>query len=414
MQPPRRIHCGAVPPATRHGVTRRELLRAGSTLAVAVAAGPLARLGDARAATPPLPVRPPAGVALVGVPRSAPSSVLHRAIRDAAAAATDFSWLKPGDRVLLKVVCNSPNPYPATTHPSAVAVMAELLRARGATVYVGDQSGVQFVHHTRQQRRGSTRDNFRNNGIAPAATASKAEIACFEEGGYDAYFAATPPAGSHFKHEMWLPQLVREVDHIIYLPRVSKHVLAGSTLGLKGAVGWLREDSRLELHRDGATFLEKCADINGSQEIRDRLRLVLSVGTQVQTSFGPDSGYTASPDVGLVIASENLVDHDLASCAYLLEVSEQATPWRARLVDPYPMFSSLMNRTFVSYVWGAGQFVDTESYAAPRLESPWSCRVLARGCELFGRPEHLQLENVNNTVPPSLLAALARRASYPA
>jgi len=369
----------------------------------------------ARAVVRPIAARPPVRVALVGVPRSAPFGTLGRAIREAARAATDFSWLRAGDRILLKVMCNSPNAYPATTHPVAVTVMSDLLRERGAIVYVGDQSGVQFVHHTRDAQRGSTRANFKNNGLEPAAQRGEATIACFEEAGYDAYFAADPPAGSHFRHEIFLPQIVREVDHIIYLPRVSKHVLAGSTLGLKGAVGWLREDSRLELHRDGTTFLEKCADINGSREIRERLRLVLSVGTQVQTSFGPDSGNVATPDVGLVIASENIIDHDVASLAYLLEISEQATPWRARITDPYPTFSSFMNRTFVSYVWGAGEFAEVESYDAPRLDTPWSCRVLTRGCEIFGgRPEQLATENVNGSVPAELVDAIVRRAAYPA
>jgi uncharacterized protein (DUF362 family) len=399
----------------RHEFTRREILRASAAAAAGVASGSLLTRRVAGAAVRSLAVRPPARVALVGVPRDVPFDALGRAIREAALAASDFSWLSAGDRVLLKVMCNSPNPYPATTHPVAVTAMANMLRERGATVYVGDQSGVQFVHHTRQSQRGSTRANFQNNGLEPAAQRGNANVACFEEAGYGAYFAAEPPAGSHFKREIFLPQLVREVDHIIYLPRVSKHVLAGSTLGLKGAVGWLREDSRLELHRDAATFLEKCADINGCREIRERLRLVLSVGTQVQTSFGPDSGHVATPDVGLIIASESLVDHDLTSCAYLLEVSEQATPWRARALDPYPLLSSVMNRMFVSSVWGAGEFTEVESYAAPRLESPWSCPVLTRGCEIFGgRPERLMVENVNASVPAELLNAVTRRAAHPA
>jgi len=395
------------------GLTRRQFLRTSAAAATSVAAGPLSAVRSAQAASRALPVRPAARVAVVGVRREARFSALWRAIRVAAESATDFAWLTPGDRVLLKVTSNSANPYPATTHPAAVTVMAELLRERGARVLAGDQSGVQFVHHTRQSQRGSTRANLKNNGIELAALRSGASVACFEEAGYDAYFAATPPDGSHFKKEIFLPNVVREVDHIVYLPRVSKHVLAGSTLGLKGAVGWMREDSRLELHRDGATFLEKCADINGCREIRERLRLVLSVGTQVQTSFGPDSGNVATPDVGLVIASENLVEHDLVSCAYLLEVSEQATPWRARLFDPYPGFASLMNRAFVSYIWGAGQFAEVESYDAPRLDSPWSCRVLTRGCEIFGRPERLGIENVNGSVPADLVDALMRRAAYP-
>jgi hypothetical protein len=254
---------------------------------------------------------------------------------------------------------------------------------------------------------------MRSAGLERAAVAGNATIVCFEEGGYDAYFSAEPPAGTHFKHDIFLPTRVREVDHIIYLPRVSKHVIAGSTLGLKAAVGWLRDDSRFELHRDAASFLEKCADINGCREIRERLRLVLSVGTQVQTTLGPDSGNVATPDVGLVIASENLIDHDLAACAYLLEVGERSTPWQARLLDPYPLLSSFINRIAVSYTWGVANFVEVQSYDPPRLQSPWSCRVLRRGCEIFGRPEHLAAENVNGSVPQPLLDAIMKRAAFP-
>ena len=398
------------PPCPRSQLTRRQFLHAGAITVAGTAAATSGLSRNARAASPPPPSRPPRPVAVVGVPAGAPPEVVASAVRQAADAATDFSWLAPGDRVLLKVMCNSPIPYPATTHPGSVTEMARLLRERGARVWVGDQSGVQFVHHTRSGARGSTRANFRQNGLEAAALAGGAEIACFEEAGYDAYFAAQPADGSHFRGDILLPQIVREVDHILYLPRVSKHVLAGSTLGLKGAVGWLREDSRHELHREGATFLEKCADINGAREIRERLRLVLSVGTQVQTSFGPDEGHVATPDVGLVIASENLIEHDIASCAYLLEISAQATPWSARTFDPYPRLSSLMNRAFVSYVWGAGDFVEVQSYDAPKLASPWSCPVLARGCEIFGRPSELVLENVGDSAPAALIAAVRSRA----
>lgn len=395
-------------------ISRRAFLTAGAALAATSLAPALSEPRAAGAAAPPLPplrVRPGVRVAVAGVPQDAPVGALGSAIRDAAHAATDFSWLSPGDRVLLKVVCNSANPYPATTHPAAVSVMTALLRERGAVVYVGDQSGVEAVHHTATAQRGSSRACMRNAGIEGAALRAQATLACFEEAGYEAYFAATPPAGSHYRREIWLPNIVHEVDHIVYLPRVSKHLVAGSTLGLKGAVGWLREDSRLELHRDAAAFLEKCAEINGCKEIRERLRLTLTVGTQLQTSLGPDSGHVATPDVGLVFASESLVDHDVFSLAYLLDVSAQATPWSARMLDPYPGLSSTVNRAFVGYIWGARQFADAESYTPPRLDSPWACKVLHRGCEIFGgRPDALMVENVNGSVPPANLAAISARA----
>jgi hypothetical protein len=55
-----------------------------------------------------------------------------------------------------------------------------------------------------------------------------------------------------------------------------------------------------------------------------------------------------------------------------------------------------MPRTFVSYVWGASELTEVESDDAPHLETPWSCRVLTRGCEIFGgRPQ--QEEQVNSS-----------------
>ena len=85
------------------------------------------------------------------------------------------------------------------------------------------------------------------------------------------------------KNELMLPNILREVDHIVLLPRVSRHILVGSTHGLKSAVGWLRDDTRLELHRDAATLMQKCAEINGLETLRGKVRLCLSVATKVQT-----------------------------------------------------------------------------------------------------------------------------------
>jgi uncharacterized protein (DUF362 family) len=289
--------------------------------------------------------------------------------------------------------------------------MTDLLRDRGAAVLVGDQAGVQHVHHTRAKQRGSTRAAFRANGIERAALASGAELVAFEEAGYDGYIAAEPASG-HFRREIFLPRVLGEVDHVVVLPRVSRHCLAGSTLGLKTAVGWLREDSRLDLHREDATFLEKCADINAAPALRDRLRLVLTAGTRLQTTVGPDFGWTAEPAVGLVLASEHLVDHDLAGLAYLLEMVERETPWAERARDPYPGLSSTLNRLFVWWVWGADALAGMEGYDAPHLASPWDCRVLRRGCAVLGgRPAALALEAVDGAVPGTLCDAIRRRAA---
>ena len=82
---------------------------------------------------------------------------------------------------------------------------------------------------------------------------------------------------------MILPNILNHVDHVVLLPRVSRHMLAGTSLGLKAAVGWLRDDSRLEFHRDAGSFFEKIAEINDTTILRQKLRMTLSVATKGRT-----------------------------------------------------------------------------------------------------------------------------------
>ena len=86
-----------------------------------------------------------AKVFLAGVSKGAPEQDIKLAVRNAAEAATDFSWLSKGDAVFIKPVNNSGNPYPATTSPTAIAAMVEILKEKGAgRVIVGDMSGVEY------------------------------------------------------------------------------------------------------------------------------------------------------------------------------------------------------------------------------------------------------------------------------
>src|SRR5947199_143354 len=209
-------------------------------------------------------------VAAGWVPAGEPGA-FERALRSVVDASTDFAWLAPGDRVLVKIASNSGSRFPATSSPAALFALARLLYARGAgTVWAGDQAGVHLVHHTRKQRKGSTRALMQQNGLWQAATAAGAVPLAFEEAGYDAYLAERVPGGGRWRDEVWIARAAAEVDHIVYLPRVSHHTLAFATLGLKLGVGWLREDSRLELHRDADSFAEKFAEVNRLPAIADR------------------------------------------------------------------------------------------------------------------------------------------------
>ena len=116
-----------------------------------------------------------------------------------------------------------------------------------------------------------------------------------------------------------MPDILKEVQHIVLMPRCGRHVLAGSTLGLKAAVGYWRHDTRLEYHHDASTFHEKTAEANTVETLRKKQRLVVTAADKILTTIGPDKGYIFQPDIGLVIASESVVAHDMVSLAWLLE-----------------------------------------------------------------------------------------------
>jgi uncharacterized protein (DUF362 family) len=354
-------------------------------------------------------------VAVDAVPKGAGPEAIVAAAKRVAEAAGDFAWLSRGDVVLLKPAGNSGNRYPATTSPLAVYALASLLREKGAgRVILGDKSGVQFVYQDDRRQRGSTRQLFTRNGLHQAALDSGAQVHYFEEAGFDAYFGdLLEHPGGHWKGELMLPDILNRVDHVVLLPRVSRHALAGSTLGLKAAVGWLRDDSRLELHRDARSFLKKIAEINDTRTLRQKLRLVLTVATQVQTTFGPDRGFVAEPDFGLIFASKSLLAHDLTSLGWLLWNREYETPATklSPLQDPYKTFPGAINRAFVGYIWGVGEFLQSEIYRGESIRSVATDPVLSWAAHLWGGFPQLEFHEVNQPLPSSLKHYLVEKAS---
>src|SRR5437667_64512 len=274
-------------------LSRRAVLR-GLGASVASLAFPL-RLDAVTASDPPAVCegyRP--HVAAGWVPAGEPGA-FERALRGVVDAATDFAWLAPGDRVLVKVASNSGSRFPATSSPAAA-------------------------------------------------------------------------------------------DHVVYLPRVSHHTLAFATLGLKLGVGWLREDSRLELHRDADSFAEKFAQVNRLPAIADRLRLVVTDATAVQTTFGPDFGYVARPAAGLVLASADLVAHEFVAHRWLAWTRAEATHGASAhwLLDGVYRQASLANRCLVQMVWGPREAARTRSLAAPHVRRPLDDPALAHACRSRG------------------------------
>ncbi|HQI82258.1 MAG TPA: DUF362 domain-containing protein, partial [Deltaproteobacteria bacterium] len=358
--------------------------------AAAMAACPMgggahASPGGQRARTPLVP-GPGAKVFLAGLKKGAGGEDIRRAVRSCAEAATDFSWLCRGDAVFIKPVINSGNPYPATTSPAAVAAMVGLLRERGAgRIIVGDMSGVEHVRFSADACRGSTRSLMESSGLAQAVKASGAELHCFEEAGWDAFHEEAPMAGSHWKKPLMMPAILKQVQHIVLMPRCGRHVLAGSTLGLKAAVGYWRHDTRLEYHRDASSFHEKTAEGNTVETLRLKQRLVVTAAHKVLTTFGPDRGHVYEPETGLIIASDSVLAHDMVSLAWLLE-NRRAMPDGAKgdYMDTSTIVPRVGNHLVVSWLSGWGQALASEGLAKNPLNAVWDDRVLTRASEVMG------------------------------
>lgn len=357
-----------------------------------------------------------AKVYLAGIKKGAEEKVIKLAVRSSAEASTDFSWLSKGDSVFIKPVVNSGNPYPATTSPIAIAAMVELLREKGAgRVIVGDMSGVQNVRFTPTSLSGSSRKLMESSGMAKVVQAAGAELHFFEESGWDSFYEDVPAARTYWKRPLMMPNILKKVQHIVLMPRCARHVLAGSTLGMKAAVGYWRHDTRLEYHRDAATLQEKTAEGNTVETLRTKQRLVLSTADKILTVFGPDEGYVFEPDNGLVIASQSIVAHDMVSLAWLLE-NRSRIPQSEKhdFRDNSQLVARLGNHAVVSWLSGWGTALASETLTKNDLNNIWDDRILIHACEVFGGVPGIILEPANKEFPEDLKTRLGMMTAYQA
>jgi uncharacterized protein (DUF362 family) len=313
-------------------------------------------------------------------------------------ASSDFSWLSKGDSVFIKLSLNSGNPFPTTSDPWALAFMIRLLREKGAgRIIAGDSSGVESVLWTRKDQKGSSRECCKQAGLYDVIEQNNAEAVFFEEKGYDSFMPVYPAGSHHWKEPVWVTSAVNETEHIIYLARVSSHVLGDITSGMKIGVGFLREDSRKAFHQGGKSFYAMYEEINQISAISSKLRLVVSSGRKVLSTFGPDNGHVTEPEQGLIISSEDLFAHEVLAYAWLLYNREFETSFfDVGITGRLTKMRSFINKGFVWYTWEDSDYHETPKislfipgsiYAHPSIMN----FMKRKG----GRPANIGWEQVN-------------------
>jgi uncharacterized protein (DUF362 family) len=305
-----------------------------------------------------------AGEVLFGLSNRDPNQESSKWVEKVLHDSIDFSWLKPGESVLIKIASNSKYPHPSTTSPQAVYGMAHyLIKKLGAeNVYIADQAGVESVRSTAYgvllppgSSLTTTSQLVIENGIGQSISDSGAVGHFFDDQDYFTDWSpATLPNDSAWIEPFLLPNILQQVDHIIYLPRMAFHGLSGYSLAHKMAVGFLREDDRFRLHNEATNFYEKVTDINYAHEITDKLRLVLTLSEKVLLHQGPDFGTIYEMEQPLIIASDSLPNHDAVALSLMMYLSTLMTPQPVPIPGLPPVYISgyvdLINTTFIKLI----------------------------------------------------------------
>ncbi len=243
-------------------------------------------------------VATPPAESTVAIVRSEDFATLRDAVTEAIRLAGGLAFVRPGERVLLKPAVNSAKPYPATTDPEVVAIVATLVRAAGGVPFVADRT--MFLR--------STRAAFEKTGLLDAARA--AEISCLSLDDEEVVALAHPLATHWPNRTVRLYRAAADADHVINLCTPRTHKLAGFTMAMKNCVGVVAGSARPGMHL-GSGFRDRLAEISAVL----RPSLVVLDGRLGFADGGPDEGALVRP--GIVAAASDPLALDAVGLACL-------------------------------------------------------------------------------------------------
>ena len=254
-----------------------------------------------------LPDRPaPPAESRVAVVRTGDFPSHREALERAIALAGGLAFIQPGETVLLKPAVNSTSPYPATTDPETVWIVAEMVKEVGGEPFVADRT--MFLH--------STETAFRETAITDAAAQAGIPCRYLED---DDSLPIGHPLAEHWRNNairIYTP--VVEADHIINLCTPRTHLIGDFTMSMKNNVGVVSTGGRLAMHVPWG-FKDRLAEIN----LVTRPSLIVMDGREGFSDGGPDAGDLARP--GFIAAGSDPVAIDAVGLAHLrLEGANEA------------------------------------------------------------------------------------------
>jgi uncharacterized protein (DUF362 family) len=211
-----------------------------------------------------------------------------------------------GKTVAIKANFNSADPYPASTHPDTLSALVDVLKAGGASVTLGERSGM-----------GITRDVLYDMGIMSMSKKLGFDVVVLDGLKAEDWHRENP-SGSHWKRGFLFPELFRTADAIVTTCCLKTHRFGGHfTMSLKNSVGMVakhdpgdRYNYMYELH--GSPYQRfMIAEINAAY----RPLFAIMDGIWGFSKSGPEAGTLIEP--GLMLASSDRVALDACGVAIL-------------------------------------------------------------------------------------------------
>jgi uncharacterized protein (DUF362 family) len=213
-----------------------------------------------------------------------------------------------GRGLYLKANFNSPDPFPATTHPEMLsAVVAFLRECNCGRITLVERSGM-----------GSTRDVWESLKVPALAGQLGVEMIALDDLPPDQWRQENLP-GSNWKAGIEVPKFLDRNAYVVQVCNLKTHRFGGVfSASLKNSIGLVAKYGQVnagynymkELHaspQQGAMI----AEVN----LAYAPKLVIMDAMQVFTSGGPETGELAAPEV--VLASSDRVAIDAAGVALL-------------------------------------------------------------------------------------------------
>jgi uncharacterized protein (DUF362 family) len=208
--------------------------------------------------------------------------------------------------IALKANYNSDDPFPASTHPETLRLLAEFLKKNTRSLIMAERSGM-----------GNTWNVLENRGVLDLSQKVGFDLLDLDSLDLDGWYDVQAE-GLHWRNGFKIARVFREADEVVQTCCLKTHRFGGHfTMSLKNSVGLVAArprgtsyDYMRELHTSPFQRL-MIAEINKFYQTK----LILMDAEQGFSQGGPDQGKLINP--GLLLASTDRVAVDAVGVALL-------------------------------------------------------------------------------------------------